>query len=311
MAENSLPTPVSRLFPKTRRMGEGLYSLEHEGKTGKALHQGLLTKLNAAESAEHAFQGGRAERDSLLLPAKMEALAAVLQFIKKTRKQLQFFLGEQWSPSWAEAGFVRPSLALPPREAEREALIKQLAAYLAKHPEMSNDNQGVTSENLLSLHQALIEANAALDSHASAQALRRKDRDAKVKALRVRARGVMHELKEKVGGSDECWRILGLNAPDSRATPKAPRKLKVERKAGESGGSDVLVAWQPAVRASSYRVFRKVEGVDEEFVAMDDVATTNLVLHNQPVDKVVSIRVKGLNEAGEGPAAESQALLAA
>jgi hypothetical protein len=54
----------------------------------------------------------------------------------------------------------------------------------------------------------------------------------------------------------------------------------------------------------SYRVFRRIEGQDEDFVSVDTVSESEMVVRGLAADARVAIRVIAANAAGESPSIE-------
>ncbi|MFN7140463.1 MAG: fibronectin type III domain-containing protein, partial [Limisphaerales bacterium] len=83
--------------------------------------------------------------------------------------------------------------------------------------------------------------------------------------------------------------------PGARSTPPAPENVSTTL----VGHDAVAVKWEPAPRARHYRVWKKVSGVDEEFVPVGSPADRDFTLENLPSESVVEIAVTAVNRGGE------------
>lgn len=84
-------------------------------------------------------------------------------------------------------------------------------------------------------------------------------------------------------------------APPLPGVPGVPDGLT----AHQTGPTSAAVTWAASPRAEKYRPFKKLEGVDTDFVALDMTSETRVILENLPAKAVVHFQVTAQNAAGE------------
>jgi hypothetical protein len=66
-----------------------------------------------------------------------------------------------------------------------------------------------------------------------------------------------------------------------------------------NGANSAAAGWAASPRATNYRPFKKVEGVDADYVALELTSETQVLLENVPAKAVVHLQVTAHNAAGE------------
>ena len=120
-------------------------------------------------------------------------------------------------------------------------------------------------------------------------------RDTALKALRKQARGLVTELKQLLPGNDPRWNAFGLNRPDAVGLPDVPEGLQV---VGGAAGH-LFATWKSARLGNRYRVFKKVVGVDSDFVLVKTTTETETDLNTFTPGQVARVRVAAANDAGD------------
>jgi len=92
-----------------------------------------------------------------------------------------------------------------------------------------------------------------------------------------------------------------LNPPDATGIPEVPEGLTVIG----GGPGHLLAHWETAPLAARYRVFKKVVGVDNEFVFAATVTDTESNLNTFTSGQLVRVRVTAVNDAGESLPSDS------
>ena len=127
------------------------------------------------------------------------------------------------------------------------------------------------------------------------QTAARQARDAALKNLRKRVRGLIGELDTLLEDDDARWHAFGLSMPSDPDTP-----MPVEELALVAGTPGVIVAsWPRAVRATRYRPFVQIVGVDTDFVARDAVHDLTVNLTGFTTGQTVKVNIVAANDAGE------------
>ena len=116
-----------------------------------------------------------------------------------------------------------------------------------------------------------------------------------MKKLRTRLRGLVTELEQLMPGDDARWRAFGFNPPDAVGLPGVPQNLVVTPGiAGHLSGT-----WDTAPLGDRYRLYRKIMGVDSDYVLVKTVTETEADMNTFTTGQVVKVRVSAVNEAGE------------
>ena len=71
------------------------------------------------------------------------------------------------------------------------------------------------------------------------------------------------------------------------------------RRAARSGSGHLLATWESAPLGERYRVYKKVVGVDNEFILAATVTDTESNLNTFTPGQLVRVRVTAVNDAGE------------
>ena len=297
--KNALPRPLSDLFTLCEKAADGLNT--HESSIG-IMHNTeavLRGNLAAARTANNEFQAAKAARLSAT-DAQDTADANAVTFITSARDVLKTKLGGSYSQAWAEAGFASNSLAVPATLARRMELLKSLELYLTAHPTHEVAGLGVTHAQAAATHEALSTAVSAVNAARSAQRGKREARDAAEETLRNRLRGLVGELTQLVGDTDERWLDFGFRVPADDRLPEVPSDLILN-----GGAAGHLVAgWTDTARAERYRVYKQVVGVDNDFVLAKTVTDSDADLNTFTPGAQVRVRVTALNARGESQPSE-------
>jgi hypothetical protein len=121
-------------------------------------------------------------------------------------------------------------------------------------------------------------------------------RNEKAKALHSRMVHLISELRMRLTPTDQRWKSFGLNTPGTIERPEAVVNLV----ATLIGPATVAMKWDAALRANFYHVYKKVVGVDSEFVRVGSPVDVDFNLEGLPNGSIVEIVVTAVNEAGDG-----------
>jgi hypothetical protein len=291
--QNRLPDPLDRLFTQTEDAADGCHT--YESAVGLVANNefNIRQNLNAARAAENAYQAARTGKLTAV-QAQKTADENARTFIVLVRDILKPHLGASWSQMWSEAGFVSGSLKVPSSVAERLELVMSLKTYLIAHTSYQSEDLEVTPEGAATIYTALSDARATVNDCRALIGTKKTARNTAVTALRKRMRGLIAELTQLLPGDDARWNAFGLNMPDAVGIPDVPEDLTVV-----GGGSGHLLAtWDGAALAERYRVFKKVIGVDSEYVLATTVTETESNLNTFTPGQIVRVRVVAVNDAG-------------
>ena len=159
----------------------------------------------------------------------------------------------------------------------------------------------VTHTQAATLHDALSTAVSAANAARGEQRGKREARDAAEEAVRNRLRGLIAELTQLIGETDERWLDFGFNIPADDRMPEVPSDLVL--RAGAAG--HLVADWSDAPRAERYRVFKQVVGADNEFLLAATVTDSDADLNTFASGARVHVRVSAVNARGESLPSEA------
>jgi hypothetical protein len=298
--KNTIPRQLDQLFSLAEVMADGCNA--HAAAIGILQNTEIKIRndLAAARTAENIFQAARVAK----LTAVGEQTTADQQanaFILVARDVLKPHFGNTWSQMWVEAGFVSGTLAAPDSLGERLELLMTLKAFFTTHQNYEADQVGVTATTADDRHQVLSTARSTVNACRADVGTKKDARNAAANVLRKRMRGLITELEQLVSGDDARWRAFGLNPPNAVGIPEVPEGLLVT--GGASG--HLLGTWDSAPLAQRYHVYRKIVGVDAEFVFAKTVTETEADMNTFTPGQLVRVRVTAVNDAGESLPSDS------
>ena len=103
------------------------------------------------------------------------------------------------------------------------------------------------------------------------------------------------ELAQVMPPTDNRWLAFGFNLPGAEATPDQPENVVVTL----IGPNALSVKWKAAARAKYYRVWKKVIGVDTEYMQVGSPADLDFTIEGLPGNSQVEIVVSASNSGGE------------
>jgi hypothetical protein len=296
MASNALPDPLDDVFTLAEDMADGC----HNHQTAIGLKQNLEADVRADLTAAVTAQGNYQSA----LSAKTDFSTAVIvadsngkAFISSARRVLANNLGENWKNAWTATGFPDLSTAVPATQAKRQALLLALKNYFAANPayEVSTPKLVVTSAQAGALFTALSTDRVAASDGNTDAGNKKNLRDTAAQNLRDRLSGLIAELGQKLDDTDPLWLAFGLNEPGAVNLPDSADGLALT--AGTPG--TVLAHWSNASRATRYRVFKQIDGVDAVPVNIATVTDSDATLTAQPGGKTLKVYIIAANDAGQ------------
>jgi len=209
--------------------------------------------------------------------------------------------GPSHNAGWAAAGFT-DGVSVPSNHGMRQTLLAAMRSYLAAHPQYetsklqpSGPPLAVTAAAALALGATFQAAFDLVNDNEGQQALSKALRDADKKALFDEVSGTTAELRGLLAADDSRWENFGLNIP---ANPNPPQPVASLTMTSTGTGREEL-AWTPAVRATYYRIFIKIEGVDEDFRYLKVDHDLDHVLKDLTPGSTISAYVIAANDGGE------------
>lgn len=248
--------------------------------------------LNPLLAQRDAFEAAKAELVTLrgVLEEKKKELIVLLT---ESCTLLKRTLGSRYSVAWTGTGF-NYSLKIPQSVPRLQNAGGTLKGFLADHPELERANL-MTSVIVGAAVDALTNAQTAVTLQKALVGAQRTARVQKEKALRLRLAWAMEELGRKISPVDDLWPAFGFNKPGLKAAPAVPELLA----AILFGPNAISVKWKAAARASHYRVWKKVIGVDTEYVHVGSPADLDFTIEGLPGNSLVEVVVSAVNLSGE------------
>ena len=307
MGSNKLPDPLDDVFTLAEDMADGCHNHQVAVGLKQNLEANVRADLAAAVTAQTNYKDA--------LSTKTDFSTAVIvadsngkAFISSARRVLANNLGENWNQSWTATGFPDLSTAVPTTQAKRQALLLALKNFFAANPgyEVNTPKLVVTSAQAGVLFTALSTARVAASDGNTDAGNKKNLRDAAEQTLRDRLSGLISELGQKLDDTDPLWLAFGLNEPGATNLPDSADGLVLT--AGAAG--TVLAHWSNASRATRYRVFKQIDGVDPVPVNIATVTDSDATLTGQPSGKMAKIYVIAANDAGQAAPSETVQIVA-
>ncbi len=294
MAGNPVPEGQDDLLALAEDMADGCHN--HETAIGlehnkEADIRGAITALRNAEAGFGTAKGNRqAAFDTLQV-----ADDAATGFLLATKRVLSQFLGTHWSAAWEPTGFPDLSTAVPKTQEKRLNLCASLKIYFTNVPAHEVAPMGVTAVNAEAKFQAVSNGRDAVGQKEELQTQAKQARDTAFKNLRKRARDLIAELDTLLADDDGRWHAFGLSMPSDPDTPEPVTSVALAM--GAAG--TIVATWPRAVRATRYRPFVQIVGVNEEPVARDAVHDLTVNLTGFTTGQTVKVYIVAANDAGE------------
>jgi hypothetical protein len=210
------------------------------------------------------------------------------------RDVLKKTLGNTHSVKWEDVGLKR-SLAVPHAPERLMALLLSMKAYFAANPTLEVPALNVTSADAELMATDLLAHRNAVNAQRAVVKTLQIVRDEKATLLRLRLVGGIRELSRVLTPLDPRWMAFGFNLPGAQEVPQAPQNIV----AVLLGPTAVSLKWDAAARAEYYRVWKMVEGVDTEFVAVGNPADLDFTLEGLQAGQKVKIAISAVNNGGE------------
>ncbi len=294
MASNILPSGLQDLFTLAEDMADGLHA--HEAAIGikqntEAVFRADLTAAITAQTNHIAAQTAKVALSTAVTVADSNGKA----FISTARNVLATYLGNGYSQAWDATGFPDNSTAVPGTQAKRQVLLQSLQNYFTAHPAQENAPLNITAARAGILFTALSDARSAANDGNTAAGQKKNLRDAAEKTLRNRMSGLVSELGQLLEDTDPLWLAFGLNEPGATNLPDVADSLILT-----AGGAGVVLAdWSDASRATRYRVFKQIVGVDATMVAAVTVTDSDYTFTGLTSGKTLKVQIIAANDAGQ------------
>lgn len=304
MATNEIPRIYTDVITLAEDAADGAEThgaaIGLKQNTGTSLRTELMA-LAAAEGNAALKRTAKATAVTANKTADSNGKAFIARFIQLEKPRL----GSQWGPLWQEAGFSGGSISNPGSQGDRFVLIGELEKFLHNHPEFvvtdaNRPDLDLTEAIAHNHYQVISSARGTVNDKTHENSAAAIARESALESMRRRLGGLRDELTQlPLPGDSPLWYAFGFNRPDDPSTPGIPENLVLA--AGASGTGTLIVDWNPARRATGYRVKIKVPGEPQPRVfglfADDQTTLTGL-----PIGVLLTVTIIAHNEWGDGTA---------
>jgi hypothetical protein len=302
MASNRVPSTLDDLLYLAEEMADGCHLHEVAIGLQHNMETDVRASIAALRTTEAAFGAAKTDRQAAL-DAAQAADEDATDFLLAAKRVLSQFLGTRWSAAWEATGFPDLSTAVPKTVEKRMNLCGALKIYFTNNPTREVAALGVTAALAETKFQAISDGRTAVTSKEELQTAAKQARDVALQGLRKRAHDLITELDTLLGDDDARWHAFGLSMPSDPDTPEPVTSVALS-----IGAAGVIVAsWPRAVRATRYRPYTQIVGVDPEPVAHDPVHDLFVNLPGFASGQTVKVYIIAANDAGEalpGPTEE-------
>lgn len=296
MASNPTPQDDAVLRSLAEDLADGCHT--HEVTIG--IKQNTETVIRAALAAHNASRSALAAANGVQTQARALRDAKdgeTTTVLRNCRLRLVKVFGPTPSDSWVEAGFDNGTTAIPDGRDGRFDLLGALRDYFTAHPAAESVDMEATAAICTAMHTASSNARAALNAAASAQTSALAQRDADLRTLRKRVRGLIDELGTLLAEDDVRYEAFGLNIPAHPVAPEAITGVTLTA----NGGGKVLVQWAYTTRMASTRLLTLRVGTDTEFQNAGTVDGLEKTLTGLTPGITLQVKAIAYNDGGDAP----------
>ena len=265
---------------------------EAQGEAFRARINDAIAARDTNVDAKVALAESRNAYASVMKTARNLALTA--------RDALKPHLGREYSAMWIEAGFTN-NLAVPRNVAELLSVVHGVGTYLASHPDHEVAITNVTAARFAALESEMIACRAALDAPEGHVVTTAQERDAKAKLVRTELSLLLAKLHRMFDPFAGMWEAVGFKRPGFKSVPEVPTEVVAE----SISPTSVVVKGKQSARAERYRLWRKVEGVDAEFVEVATRVGFDFLLEGLLLGSTIQLAVSAVNSGRESRLSEA------
>ena len=225
----------------------------------------------------------------------LSVIMAVRVFIALGRDMLKPIFGNLYSEAYDVLGFTTSSLKIPQTAEELLPMLQAYKAFYVANPLRENAASDLTAVHAQLLYDQLNAANNNVNVKKAQEQSLKDARDVASAQMQKRIRNVIKELEMQLDPLDQRWIAFGLNRPGAIETPDAPLNLS----AILIGPNAAAIKWNASARADYYRVFKKVHGTDDDYIAVGSPADLDFTIEELPLGTQIEIVVTAVNAGGE------------
>ena len=296
--KNKVTTSVPELKDKLGRAIPGVVKYTAALGLAEGLADSMTQALTDLTTADNSYESAKADQ-ATAQAAFDAALAGSRVHVTTVRDLFKRRFGTKYSQAWNQLGF-NGGLVVPSGVRGLLDKLSSTAGYLTDHADHGNADLNVTAAVTNTLHAELSAKRTGVDVKKSARATAYKTRTQKAEKARRLLRGLIEDLKQAIDPLDERWVEFGLNRPGAKQIPAVPENVT----AVLQGNNTVALHWGATPRAEYFRVWKKVNGVDEELLVVGTRAELDFALAGLPSNSTILFGISAVNNGGESAVSE-------
>ncbi len=303
--KNTVPQTIAALLAAANKAAFGASLFETALPLLQNKQVNINADIDALVDAIVAHGNGKTELSTRRDTARTK-LETSRSFLTLGRDNFKPALGSEYNQSWDNTGLVG-SLTIPRAYDEVTPVLLAFKNFLTSNPAMEVESKDITADKADELFTQLTAAVNAISQQEVIVGQLMEVRDEKSKQLSKRLSDLIQELHMRLDGLDQRWKAFGFNMPDAFETPDSVEHVT----ATLIGPTAAALKWDSTARAQYYHVFKRVQGVDEDYVLVGSPADLDFTIENLPSGKQIDIVVSAVNNGGEGQRSEAVTILTA
>jgi hypothetical protein len=226
-------------------------------------------------------------------------------FLKSARGFILPHLEGASNETLSAAGFEGGSLAIPTADAAVLQMVLRVKNHFTANPTHENAGLNVTAARAGVLAASMAEGIGKVSLKKVALLDATTTRDMHATAVHNDVQTLLSELHVLLDPLDNRWEGFGFKRPGILQAPEVPQNLVIAM----TGPAAVTLKWDKAARGRTYRVWKKVVGVDEDFVVVASITDLDFMLGGLPTGATVQIAVSASNNGGESALSEAVSVI--
>ncbi len=297
--ENRIPNSIPELLTRTENAADGAVQFGPATGLSQNTEQKIRADIAALLAARTSLDQGRINRDLFYDELKMVTSQANT-FATLARDILKPKLGRQYSPKWDITGFGS-SLQVATKPEELQPLVQSLQMFFGNQPTAENESLSVTALKAGEFFERLSTLRSKINAQETEIQNLTAARDAAVRQLRRRFRGLIDELNQLLDPLDPRWLAFGFNMPGAQERPDVPENVSVTL----VNNTNAALTWTTPARAEYFHVWRKIVGIDQEPVLVGSPTDLDFTMEELPTNSTIEVAVSAVNNGGESPLSET------
>ena len=286
-----LSTQIGKAMPGVVKYGA---ALGLPAGTSDALAAAMADVTASGDSYKQSWDDLKSRRQAVTVALKASAI-----FCAMVREIIKPALGPRHSLQWEAVGFTG-SLQVATSVDAMLLMLGSIASYLTLHPEFVREDSDITVLRANTLAGDLTTARNAVAEYKANRNRLLTARNQKENGARRQLRGLLNSLELALPPLDDRWLEFGFNKPGAKLRPNVPAEVTTILVAPNA----VAVKWLAAPRAEHYRVWKQVNGVDQELIAVGSPTDPNFTLEGLPSNSTILIGISAVNNGGESAVSE-------